>query len=71
MHKTETELFASQHKKSQLAEDKKRLNAHLGVYRSDNAGTDRKIKQQKHFNSKRENAHKLMNEEWTKNSDEI
>jgi len=71
MHKTETELYAAQHKKTQLLEDKKRLNAQIGAYRSDNAGTDRKIKQQKHFNSKRENTHKLMNEEFTKNTDEI
>lgn len=66
----ETEYYSALHRKTQLTEDKKRLNTHLGTLRQDNHGTDREIARLKKF-SKADQVHKQQEEEHKKNTDDI
>jgi len=52
-------------------DEKRKLNTELNILRTENQTSDRTIKQQKHFNSKRDKAHKEMQEEAERNAEEI
>lgn len=49
MRAIETEYYTALHRKTQLTDDKKRFNTHLGSLRQDNHGTDREIARLKKF----------------------
>ena len=66
----ETEYYTALHRKTQLTDDKKRFNTHLGSLRQDNHGTDREIARLKKF-SKADQNHKIQDEEHKKNTDDI
>jgi len=70
MRSIETEFYSALHRKTQLTEDKKRLNTHLGTLRQDNHGTDREIARLKKF-SKADQVHKQQEEEHKKNTDDV
>jgi hypothetical protein len=67
----ETKLYSETHTKNLLTEEKKKLNAVLNVLRQQNAQSDRTIKQMKHFTGKRDKVHKEMQDEKTKNEEEL
>lgn len=71
MRDLETKLYSEQHTKNLLLDEKKKLNVVLSGLKNENQSSSRTINQQKHFNGKREKTHKEMQEEATKNQDEL
>lgn len=57
--------------KNTLTDEKKKTNAQLAQLRTENAQSDRTIKQMKTFTGKRDKAHKEQDEERIKNENEI
>jgi len=53
-------MFSLQHTKTTMLEDKKKTNAELQSLKTDNAQTDRVLKQARNFTGKRDKAHKDM-----------
>lgn len=71
IREAETKLYSESHTKNLLTDERRKLTTILNLLRTENQNSDRTIKQLKHFNSKREKAHKEMQEQGAKNEELI
>jgi len=60
----ESKIWQEQHTKKVLDEEKKKFVSEIGQLKTENASTDRIIKQAKTFTSKKDESHKKMKEKF-------
>ena len=64
-------MYSETHTKNLLLDEKKKITAELNIKKSENAVSDRTIKQAKHFTGKKDKVHKEMKEAHDKNHETI